>query len=287
MKRTQYLLMLNLLLVTSLIQAQDDLMSLLDEKTEDPIQFIEATFKGSRLINGHTIQTRKQRELEFLISHRFGRINSGAYELFGLDASNIRLGLEYGLTSYLTVGVGRSSFDKTLDSFLKFRPLRQSKGVKSMPISLVYFTSIAYRTLRDQDGFEDIQSQLSYTHQVLIARKFSAGLSLQLMPTLVHRNKVEEINGENDQFALGIGGRVKLTQRVSLNAEYYYRYDAPDNENLFNSIAIGFDIETGGHVFQLHFTNSRTMIERGFITQTTGDFFGGDVHFGFNVSRVF
>ena len=287
MKKIQTLLITVFCISVTSLFAQDDLMSLLDDQTEDPIQFIEATFKGSRLINGHTVQTRKHRELEFLISHRFGRVNSGADELFGLDVSNIRLGLEYGLTKFLTVGVGRSSFDKTFDGFLKVKPLKQSKGAKSMPISLVYFTSMAYKSLKNQDGFEDTESKLAYTHQILIARKFSPGLSFQLMPTLIHRNKVEEINGDNDQFALGIGGRVKLTQRVSLNAEFYYRYDAPENPDLFNSLAIGFDIETGGHVFQLHFTNSRTMIERGFITETTGDYFGGDIHFGFNVSRVF
>ncbi|MEO1097945.1 MAG: DUF5777 family beta-barrel protein [Bacteroidota bacterium] len=287
MKKLQTLLITVFCISVTSLFAQDDLMSLLDDQTEDPIQFIEATFKGSRLINGHTVQTRKHRELEFLISHRFGRVNSGADELFGLDVSNIRLGLEYGLTKFLTVGVGRSSFDKTFDGFLKVKPLKQSKGAKSMPISLVYFTSMAYKSLKNQDGFEDTESKLAYTHQILIARKFSPGLSFQLMPTLIHRNKVEEIKGDNDQFALGIGGRVKLTQRVSLNAEYYYRYDAPANPDLFNSLAIGFDIETGGHVFQLHFTNSRTMIERGFITETTGDYFGGDIHFGFNVSRVF
>ncbi len=267
--------------------AQDDLMSLLDEHTDDPVQFVEATFKGSRLINGHSVQNRKKNELEFLISHRFGRINSGGYEFFGLDGANIRLGLEYGLTKFMTIGVGRNSYDKTYDGFLKLKLLRQSKGVGSMPFSLVYFTSMAYKTLKDQEGFDDSTSKMAYTHQLLIARKFNAAFSLQLMPTIVHRNRVEEVNGENDQYALGVGGRIKLTQRLALNMEYYYRYDAPDNENLFNSLAIGFDIETGGHVFQLHFTNSRTMIERGFITETTGDFFGGDVHFGFNVSRVF
>ena len=287
MKKIQTLLITVFCISVTSLFAQDDLMSLLDDQTEDPIQFIEATFKGSRLINGHTVQTRKHRELEFLISHRFGRVNSGADELFGLDVSNIRLGLEYGLTKFLTVGVGRSSFDKTFDGFLKVKPLKQSKGAKSMPISLVYFTSMAYKSLKNQDGFEDTESKLAYTHQILVARKFRPGQSFQLMPTLIHRNKVEEINGDNDQFALGIGGRVKLTQRVSLNAEYYYRYDAPENPDLFNSLAIGFDIETGGHVFQLLFTNSRTMIERGFITETTVDYFGVDIHFGFNVSRVF
>ena len=126
MKRLQTLLITVFCLSAINLCAQDDLMSLLDDQTEDPIQFVEATFKGSRLINGHTVQTRKYKELEFLISHRFGRVNSGAYELFGLDASNIRLGLEYGMTKFLTMGVGRSSFDKTLDGFLKVKPLRLS-----------------------------------------------------------------------------------------------------------------------------------------------------------------
>lgn len=267
--------------------AQDDLMALLDENTEEETTEVEATFKGSRLINGHTVQIRKRKELEFLISHRFGRLNSGAYELFGLDNAYIRLGLEYGLFDFLTIGGGRSSVDKTYDGLLKFKLLKQTQGAKTTPVSIVYFTSIAYKSLRDQVGFEDTSSKISYTHQILIARKFSPSFSLQLMPTLVHRNKVEEVNGENDLYALGIGGRMKISNRVSLNVEYYYRANAPENENLYNSLAIGFDIETGGHVFQLHFTNSRTMIERGFITETNGDFFGGDVHFGFNVSRVF
>ncbi len=269
------------------ISAQDDLMALLEENTEEQNHDVEATFKGSRLINGHTVQVRKPKELEFLISHRFGRINSGSYEFFGLDGANIRLGLEYGILKFLTIGVGRSSFDKTYDGLAKLKMLRQSTGSKSIPISLVYFTSVAHKTLKDQDGFEDATSKTSYTHQLLLARKFSPSFSLQLMPTVIHRNKVEEINGDNDLYAVGMGGRMKISNRVSLNLEYYYRVNAPDNENLYNSLAVGFDIETGGHVFQLHFTNSRTMIERGFITETTGDFFGGDVHFGFNVSRVF
>ncbi len=267
--------------------SQDDLMSLLEENTEEGTRDVEATFKGSRLINGHTVQVRKHKELEFLISHRFGRLNSGGYEFFGLDGANIRLGLEYGVLKFLTVGAGRSSFDKTYDGLLKFKLLKQTEGAKSTPISIVYFTSVAYKTLRDQEGFDDATSKTSYTHQVLIARKFSPSFSLQLMPTLIHRNRVEEGNVDNDLYALGGGVRMKISNRLSLNLEYYYRANAPDNENLYNSLAIGFDIETGGHVFQLHFTNSRTMIERGFITETTGDFFGGDVHFGFNVSRVF
>ncbi|WKN43845.1 DUF5777 family beta-barrel protein [Tunicatimonas pelagia] len=274
--------------------AQDDLMNLLEANTEESIHFTEATFKGSRLINGHTVETRKQGELEFLISHRFGRLNSGAYEFFGLDAANVRLGLEYGVADFLTLGVGRNSFEKTYDGFAKIKWLRQSKGKRVMPVSVVTFSSAAINTLTESSPgeFPDLTARMFYTQQLLIARKFGSALSLQIMPTLVHRNRIQEREGENDIYALGVGGRIKLTQRVSLNGEYYYRLNAEeyaedDLNQLFNSLAIGFDIETGGHVFQLHLTNSRAMIEKGFIAETNGNFFAGDIHFGFNVSRVF
>ncbi|MGB3589944.1 MAG: DUF5777 family beta-barrel protein [Tunicatimonas sp.] len=280
--------------LSSMAFAQDDLMDLLEANTEESILFTEATFKGSRLINGHTVETRAQGELEFLISHRFGRLNSGAYEFFGLDAANVRLGLEYGIADFLTLGVGRNSFEKTYDSFAKIKLLRQSKGKRVMPFSVVSFSSAAIKTLAGSspEEYPTVAARMYYTQQLLIARKFGSALSLQLMPTFVHRNRIQEREGENDIYALGVGGRVKLTQRVSLNGEYYYRlnaeeYDEADLNQLFNSLAIGFDIETGGHVFQLHLTNSRAMIEKGFIAETNGNFFAGDIHFGFNVSRVF
>lgn len=267
--------------------AQDDLMSLLEDNTEESTVYTEATFKGSRLVNSHTIQTRKKAELEFLISHRFGRLNSGSYEFWGLDAANIRLGLEYGLTEYLTVGIGRNSHEKTYDGLVKVKLVRQSSGKRSVPFSLVYFTSAAIKTLREEDPIPPNATRMYYTHQVLIARKFAPSFSMQLMPSLIHRNSILEEEGDNDLYAIGVGGRIKLSKRMSLNAEYYYRMNTPASDQQFNSAALGIDIETGGHVFQLHLTNSRAMIEKGFITETTGDVLGGDIHFGFNVSRVF
>ena len=282
------------ILISSSAFSQDDLMNLLEANTKKTIHFTEATFKGSRLINGHTVETRKQGELEFLISHRFGRLNSGAYEFFGLDAANVRLGLEYGVANFLTLGVGRNSFEKTYDGFAKLKLLRQSSGKRVMPFSVVSFSSAAIKTLKGStpEEYPDIAARMYYVQQLLIARKFGSALSLQIMPSFVHRNRIQEREGENDIYALGFGGRIKLTQRVSLNGEYYYRinaedYDEGDRNQLFNSLAIGFDIETGGHVFQLHLTNSRSMIEKGFIAETNGNFFAGDIHFGFNVSRVF
>ncbi len=274
------------LLLTSVFIAngQDDLLSMLEEEIADETFPVEATFKGTRLINGHSIETRKKNNFDFLISHRFGLISGGAYELFGLDQSNVRIGFDYGLTDYFNIGIGRNSFEKTYDSYLKYRILRQTSGKKSMPVSVTIFLSTAVETLKNNN--KSVIADMSYANQILIARKFTPALSLQIMPTYVHFNKIEATQLRNDIWSLGAGGRLKLTQRISLNAEYYYQ-KAPLSDNTFNSLAIGFDIETGGHVFQLQFTNSQSMIEKGFITETYNDFFKGDIHFGFNISRTF
>ncbi|HEY9488745.1 MAG TPA: DUF5777 family beta-barrel protein [Chryseosolibacter sp.] len=267
--------------------AQEDLMDLIEKESQTESAVTEQTFMGTRLINGHSIETRKRGILDVIISHRFGRLNSGAYELFGLDESNVRLGVDYGIMDRLNIGVGRNSFEKTYDGFLKYKFLSQ-QGTR-VPVSVAAFTSMALWTLKTGDpaGEPDVSSRLTYSYQVLIARKFSPSFSFQLTPSMVHRNAVVEEQDRNDIFALGAGARMKITKRVALNAEYYYQFNTIDNSPMKNSIAIGFDIETGGHVFQLHFTNSRAMNEKGFITETTGDFFDGDIHFGFNISRTF
>lgn len=287
MKR--FFILFFLIATISAFAQEGDLMDML-EKEEQPVRDIaEATFKGTRLINGHSVETRKKGMLDFIISHRFGRINSGAYQFFGLDDSNIRLGLDYGIADRLNVGIGRNSFEKTFDGFLKFKVLQQQKGERLVPISMVAFSSIAIKTLRPSDpALElDFSSKLTYSYQLILARKFSPSFSFQLSPTLVHRNAVLPESDDNDLYALGAGGRIKLTKRISFNAEYYYQFNRIANSTIENSVAVGFDIETGGHVFQLHFTNSRAMIAKGFVTETTGNFFEGDVHFGFNISRTF
>lgn len=267
--------------------AQDDLLKELEQSAEPVDTKMQATFKGTRIINGHSVETRPEGVLDVLISHRFGRLNSGAYEFFGLDQSNIRLGVEYGITDRLNIGIGRSSFQKVFDGYIKYKLLWQQTGEKRMPVSLVWFSSATINTTRRPEENINIDNRMSYTHQLLIGRKFGSDLSLQLTPTVVHRNLVLTTEDENDIFALGIGGRYKITNRVALNAEYFYRLNADQDENTYNAIAIGFDIETGGHVFQLHFTNAQAMVESGFIPETTGNFFEGDIHFGFNISRVF
>lgn len=267
------------------IQAQDLLAGMEDE----PIDYATATFKSTRIINGHSVENVAGGVLDFRISHRFGTLDRGLYDLFGLDAATMRLGFEYGISDRLMAGVGRSTYEKTYDGFLKYKILRQSSGKKVMPVTISYFASTTVNTLTwaNPDRTNYFTSRLNYVHQLLIGRKFSSKTSLQLSPTLVHRNLVSSNAVKNDVFAIGIGGRQKINNRVSFNAEYYYVLPNQIDPQYFNSLSVGFDIETGGHVFQLQFTNSTPQIEKGFIAETTGSWLKKGVHFGFNLSRVF
>ena len=274
--------------------AQDttDLMSLLEKEMAPPKDltiYTTATFKTTRLVNGHSVENVAKGVMDVKISHRFGHINEGGYELFGLDKATMRMGIDYGITRYLMVGIGRSTYQKTYDGYFKLKILRQSKGKKKMPITLSYVPTIALRTLKYADPTINnyYSSRLFYTHQLIIGRKFSEGTSIQLMPTFVHQNLVTGVNDPNDMFAIGIGGRQKLTKRISFNIEYYYQLPDYKLPGTTNSLSVGFDIETGGHVFQLHFTNSQGMNERTFISDTKGRWEKGDILFGFNISRVF
>jgi hypothetical protein len=267
--------------------AQDDLMKLLEaELKEEPSEIIQ-TFDGSRVVNGHAAKALSKGELEFLIMHRFGRINSGAYNLFGLDQAFIRLGFEYGITDNMSIGLGRSSFDKSYDFYFKDKLISQRKNVS--PVTVTLFNSLAINSSQRKIDFPDItfNDRLAFTNQLLIARKFNSKLSLQLMPVFVHTNVVDQDSEFNSLFALGFAGRYKLTKSLALTAEYYNRLNVKQNSVYNNPVAIGIDIETGGHVFQIHVTNAFGMIERAIIAETTGHFFRGDFNLGFNISRSF
>lgn len=271
------------------VSAQDDLLELAQADDSAGTFFTTATFKATRIINGHSVETIPHKELLFLIQHRFGTLNSGIYNLFGLDQSTIRLGLEYGLTNRLAIGVGRSSLEKTYDNYLKYKLLRQQENSWTRPVTVTAFFSTAIKTLEfaEDEGSNEFSSRLSYTYQLLIARKFNQRFSLQLAPSLVHRNMVSLAKDQNDVYALGLGSRYKLTKRTSFNAEYFYIMPGETADTFKNALSLGFDIETGGHVFQLHVTNSQGMIEKFFIPQIRGTWGNGDIYFGFNISRAF
>ncbi|CAA0187190.1 DUF5777 family beta-barrel protein [Tenacibaculum maritimum] len=274
---------------SSFINAQDLTEILEQEEVKNTKEDVYATFKGTRILNGHSIENRKKGTLDFIISHKFGRVNEGFDQFFGLDQSNIRFAFEYAISDDVTLGVGRSSFEKTYDGFIKYKIVKQSKGMNSFPASISIFASTALKTIKDYDpeNKPSFGEKFTHTTQLLIARKITPKLSLQVSPTWVHRNLVKIRQDPHDIFALGMGGRMKLSNRVTLNTEYYYTFNPLQSINTKNSLALGVDIETGGHVFQLMLSNTITMIEKGFITETTGNFFKGDIHFGFNISRSF
>jgi hypothetical protein len=276
-----------LLFGSSSLIAQEDLLSLLEE--EEETQFATASFKTNRVINLQSLENTAPGVLDIKIGHRFGFINQGVYELFGLDNATIRIGGDMGLTNRLMIGFGRSSFEKTYDGFFKYRLLRQSTGKRNTPISVSLMASTAVKSIRfqDPDRSNFFSSRLYYTFQMILGRKFSDGFTLQLSPTVVHRNLVATSVEKNDVFAIGVAARQKLTKRLSLNAEYIYVLPDQILGTFQNALSIGFDIETGGHVFQLHFTNATSMIDKGFVAETTGNWLDGDIHFGFNISRVF
>jgi len=274
--------------VQTAFSQEDDLLSLLGEDEEET-SVTTAAFKTTRVVNGHSIENVAAGVLDVKISHRFGFLNSGIKDLFGLDNATIRIGGEYGISDRLMIGFGRSSFEKTYDGFTKLRLLRQKTGAKSFPFSLSYAGSVAVTTadfpIEERENYAT--SKFFYMNQLLIARKFSDKFTLQFMPTLVHRNLVPNPDIENDVFSIGTAFRQKLSNRVTINLEYYYMLPDQIPDQFNNSLSLGFDIETGGHVFQMHLTNATSMVYKGFVTETVGDWFDGDIHFGFNISRVF
>ena len=266
--------------------AQDDLMDLLEEDEEQEVKYITAAFKGTHVINGHSTKTKNKGELDFLIYHRFGPVNSGIQEFFGLDQANMRLGFEYGLSDQLDLGIGRSTYEKTYDGFVKWKFLRQKTGAESFPVNIVWLSSIAIPTIEINEPLSTAD-RMGFTHQLMISRKFGQNFTFQIMPGMIHLNTVPKTTDDNDIFYIGGAFRYKITRSLALTGEYYYRFNPIESIRTYDVVGFGVDIETGGHVFQLHITNSRPTFEKGFITDTKDDFWDGDIRFGFNISRTF
>lgn len=244
-------------------------------------------FYDTRIVNGHSTELTDEGSMKFIISHRFGRVNGGAYELFGLDDASMRMGLDYGVTPWLTVGIGRSTFEKTVDAFAKARILRQTEN--QSPVSVAVLAGVAVYGLRWQDTTRTnyFTSRLSYTYQALISRRFGDRLSAQLMPTMVHRNLIADTTVNHDVFAIGLAGRFVLSKRVTLSGEYYHLLPDQIADDFNHTLSLGVELETKSHVFQFHLSNSRGMTEKFFVSETTGRWDKGDIHLGFNITRDF
>jgi len=270
--------------------AQDDLMNMLNKDEKPVINYTTATFKTTRLVIGHSSENPPTGNLLFLITHHFGAINGGYENLFGLKQATIRLGLEYGITDWLGIGLGLNTLKNTWDGFVKVKALRQSTGARRMPLTMTIFGSTAVYTTKwaDPNRQNYLSSRMSYAAQVILARKFGDRLSFQIAPTYVHINLVPTPEDHNNIFSIGGGGRFKISQRVSVNAEYYYLLPGQIKSTpAYSSFSAGVDIETGGHVFQIFLTNSMGENMESIITETTGTWFNGNIFLGFNISRIF
>ena len=289
---------ISILLLVGLISwvyAQDDLLAELNSSEQSKkSEKIIATFKTSRIVNGHSIETVARKSMDFRITHHFGDVAGdagGVHTLYGFDnASDIRIAFEFGLTDRLTLGVGRSKQSEMLDAYLKYKLLQQTTDDK-MPVSVTLFTNGAIVSQKATGTeYDNFAHRTSYTYQALIARKFNSNVSLQLMPTLLHRNYIFNSKDENDLFSLGIGGRVKLTRSLALLADYFYSFSRFRQDNAstyYNPLGIGVEIETGGHVFHMFFTNNGSILENSFLANTTSSWGKGEYKFGFNISRTF
>lgn len=293
--------------------AQDDLLDLVKEDhTTEPPKKVYATFKTTKIVSAQTIETVKKRNLDFRVTHRFGNIynsslpnalNDAAHNYFGLDnASDIRISFDYGITDNLTVGIGRSKFREMYDGLVKWRFLTQREDNK-IPVSVCFYGDLGYTSMTTDNLYAGTirpetneAHRFQYCSQLLIARKFNSWFSLQVFPTYTHRNFIkQEINPNNGKqntnglFSLGFGGRIKLTKRFALVADYFYNFSEFQNDNsgYYNPLGVGIEIETGGHVFHINYTNGAAILESSLITNTQDTWTKGQIKLGFNISRWF
>lgn len=284
-----HLFYLLLFLLMSPLFSQDDLLDLLEEDLEKS-EYVESSFKGTRVVNAQSLEIPKPKILQFMIQHRFGSIENGFYDLFGMDYATIRFDFHYGLSDRISFGIGRSSLDKIYDVFLKSKLIRQTSGAKSFPFSVLLYSDIGIDTKRKSETNaavkDNFSNRLLYVNQLIIGRKFSRNLSIQILPTLIHRNLVPTNDDEHDLSSMGIAGRYKLSNRLSINVDYFIPI-GDRNKNYKNSLAFGIDYETGGHVFQIMLANSQGPYEYTFIENANGDLSNGILYLGFNISRSF
>lgn len=263
--------------------------SLLDEIDADSVvnQEAIAVFKGLKIVNFESTKLISKRQFLFMVSHRFGSIKNGFDSFFGLDDAVTQLSFIYGISDGINISASRSSFQKIYDASIKYRLIRQKEN--GFPFTIVGYNSFLINTALEEDNLPKLEfkHRLGYTAQILISRKISTNLSLELAPTFFHDNYVSINDQDNSQYALGFGGRYKLGKRWSLNMDYGWHLNRANDSPFKNPFSVGVDLETGGHVFQMHFTNAQAMNTNGFLGQATGDWSEGDIYFGFNLTRVF
>lgn len=267
------------------LSAQEDLLAELEATTE-PVTFNYPAFKAMKIVNLQSTKVAEQGDLYLYVSHRFGTVKDGIETFFGLDNANTKIQLVYGLWKGLQIGLGRESLRKTYSGSAKMILATQTQ---TFPVNLTAYGTLNMNAQVTSSTLPELvfADRLSYASQILMARRFSNRVSFQLAPTFIRQNLVFEGSQAHNQAALGLGGRVKLSKRLSLNLDYLYNFNRASNSTFRNPLSIGLDIETGGHVFQLLFSNAQSTNEPGFMSNAEGDWSAGEIYFGFNIVRVF
>lgn len=279
--------MKNLLLLVFLLPlitySQNDLLSGVDIAVKK--EKVVSAFKALKIVNLESTKIAAKGDLYLVVAHRFGSVKDGFEGFYGLDNANTQIKFIYGLTNGLSVSAGRSEL--AYDFAAKYALLPQIKG--GMPLTIAGFNSLSINNTLKESNYPKLkfENRFTYVAQLLISRKFTENLSLEVAPTFFHENFVENELQSNSQYALGFGGRYKFSKRWSLNVDYAAHLNRASGSLYSNPLSIGFDLETGGHVFQMHFTNSQGIDEGGYLARTSGDWSKGDVFFGFNLARVF
>ena len=275
--------LLLLLSSTAIFAQEDDLLKQIDTLSTNS-DFVQPAFKGLQIVTAQSTKLAAKGDLYFVVAHRFGDVSEGFDNFFGLDDAATKIGFIYGLSDNLSLSLSRETFMKTYEGAIKYRIIKQSE---KFPVEVVGYHTVALNSELDKDDFPKLEfaNRISYLSQLLISRRFSESFSLQLSPSYVHKNLYMPNTDEKDQMLAGFGGRYKISKRVSINAEYFVNFSESDVYK--NPASLGVDIETGGHVFQLLFSNSQVNSDIGYLTNATGDWGKGNIYFGFNLYRVF
>jgi hypothetical protein len=273
-----------LLLLPFTLIAQEDLLKDIDTVTTSKSK-VESAFKALKIVNLESTKLAAKGDLYFIVAHRFGSLKDGFEGAYGLDNAVTQLKFVYGLSDWLTVSAGRTEL--AYDFSGKF--LLKSQEENGFPLAIAAFSSIGFNNTLKESNYPKMkfENRLIYVSQLLVSRKFNNKLSLQLAPTYLHENFVFDDNQDNSQFLIGMGGRYKFAKRWSVNLDYAAHLNRASTSPFKNPLSLGVDLETGGHVFQMHLSSSQGIHEAGFLGNTTGDWTKGDIFFGFNLLRVF
>lgn len=289
MKLIKFLSILLFFLASNFVSAQDDLLNQLDSVQTNQKQIESATFKGLQICNIQSTKLPVKGEFYFLVSHRFGDLSNGFQNFFGLDNALTKISGIYGVTNWLSLGISRHTFNKTYEFSAKYKLSNQINN--GFPFTIVGYNTMDINSDLKKATSPDLQftNRLAYTTQLLVSRKFSEKFSLELAPIYVHKNLYDGILDQKDLFLMGAGARYKLSRRISLNVDYAARLNLPEDFNspYHNPLTFGLDIETGGHIFQLVFSNSQAMNDVSYYSNATGKWFDRGMFFGFNMYRVF